>query len=43
MYHNYFKIKLFLLTFFLCINVFALRSQTETSFSVDIKWNGIEA
>lgn len=42
MYHNYFKIKLFLLTFFLCINVFALRSQTETSFSVDIKWNGIE-
>ena len=42
MYHNYFKIKLFLLTFFLCINVFVLRSQTETSFSVDIKWNGIE-
>ena len=39
---NYFKIKLFLLAFFLYINTFALLSQTDASFSVNIKWNGIE-
>ena len=36
------KIKLYIFLIFFCLNVFVLEAQTFDSFTVNIKWNGIE-